>query len=207
MVKDIKLYVEGGGKGSQKNATIKLQQGFDTFFKTLKEATRDKKISFRIIPSADTQTTYEDFMRSVENSPNSFNLLLVDSDEEVNEEPRAFLQNKHKKWKLRNVKNEQCHLMVQIMESWFYADKEKLAEFYGKDFNQKKLSKHSNVEKIPKLDVENGLKEATKNTQKGEYHKIRHGAKILELINPQFVRTAAPNCKRLFDIIHEKLDE
>ena len=95
---EIKLYVEGGGKGSHKRATIKLQQGFDGFFRELKTAARAKKISFKIIPAGNTQSTYDDFIFSVEHSPQSFNLLLVDSDEAVaaNQTARAFLQNKYK---------------------------------------------------------------------------------------------------------------
>jgi hypothetical protein len=38
---------------------------------------------------------------------------------------------------------------------------------------------------------------ATGKTQKGEYHKIGHGAKILEVIEPRKVRAAAPQCERL----------
>ncbi len=205
-MKEIKLYVEGGGKGSQKVATIKIQQGFDAFFKELKEKARENKVSFKVIPSSNTQSTYNEFMLSVESSPQSFNVLLVDSDETVNEEPRAFLQKKFKKWKLQNIKDEQCHLMIQIMESWFYADKDKLAEFYGKDFNLKALAKNVNIEEIIKAAVESGLANATKNTQKGKYHKIQHGAKILEIINPNKVRESAPNCERLFRMIREKLD-
>lgn len=199
-MKEIKLYVEGGGKGSQKLATIKVQQGFEAFFGEIKDAARKNKISFKIIPSSNTQSTYDDFIRSVDNSPQSFNVLLVDSDEPVGEDETArnFLQKKYKKWKLQKIEENQCHLMVQVMESWFFADKDKLAEFYGQNFNRNALSNNTNVEKIPKADIESGLANATRNTQKGEYHKTRHGAKLLELINPQNVRESAPHCERLF---------
>lgn len=200
---EIKLYVEGGGKGSHKRATIKLQQGFDAFFRELKDAAREKKISFKIIPSSDTQTTYEDFMLSVRNSPQSLNLLLVDSDDVVaeNENARAFLQKKHKKWNLQTVKDAQCHLMVQIMESWFIADVDALKEFYGQRLKVSAIPKNKNVEAIEKERVENSLKAATVKTNKEKYHKINHGAKILELISSQKVRAAAPHCERLFETI------
>ena len=205
---EIKLYVEGGGKGSHKLATIKLQQGFDAFFKSLKNAARAKKISFKIIPSSNTQTTYEDFLITVKNSPQSFNLLLVDSDKAIveNETARAFLQNKYKKWNLQMVKDEQCHLMVQIMESWFLADVDALKSFYGKEFKESAIPKNKNVEAIAKDTVEKSLETATAKTQKAEYHKIEHGAKILELINPQKVRQAAPHCERLFRTIKEEIE-
>lgn len=184
-----------------------MQQGFESFFRELKKTAREKKISFKIIPSANTQSTYDDFIRSVESSPNSFNILLVDSDAPLgeNETARNFLQNKFKKWKLQKIADEQCHLMVQIMESWFLADKEKLAVFYGQKFNINALAKDVNVEKIPKTTVENGLANATKNTQKGLYHKVNHGGKILELIDSAKVRESAFHCRRLFQAITDAL--
>ncbi len=206
---EIKLYVEGGGKGSHKRATIKLQQGFDAFFRDLKNAAREKKISFKIIPSSNTQTTYEDFLISVRNSPQSFNLLLVDSDEAVAEDETAcdFLQKKYRKWKLKTIKDEQCHLMVQIMESWFLADIDALKSFYGKEFKENAIPKIKNVEAIAKDKVEKSLATATAKTQKAEYHKIEHGAKILELVNPQKVRQAAPHCERLFETIANEIEK
>jgi len=207
LVKEIKLYVEGGGRGTNKNATIKLQQGFDAFLREPKDAARAKKISFRVIPSGSTTDTYEEFIFSVENSPQSFNLLLVDSDEAVpeDESARAFLQRKYKKWKLQIINDEQCHLMVQVMESWFLADVEALKNYFGKDFKENKLRKNKNVEEIAKPDVLDSLKEAAKDTQKGIYHKIQDGAKILELVSPKKVRKAAPHCRRLFETITEAI--
>lgn len=206
---DIKLYVEGGGKGSHKRATIKLQQGFDSFFSELKEAARAKKISFKIIPAGNTQSTYDDFIFSVKNSAQSFDMLLVDSDEAVaeSESARAFLQRKYKKWQLKNIKDEQCHLMVQIMESWFLADVDAVKTFYGKEFKETAIPKNDNVETIAKDAVEKSLNAATAKTQKAEYHKIEHGAKILEIINPQKVRKAAPHCEKLFRVIKEEIEK
>src|SRR6266446_4020949 len=39
---------------------------------------------------------------------------------------------------------------------------------------------------------------ATRDTTKGEYHKIRHAHKLLEIVNVGTVRGAAPHCQRLF---------
>lgn len=148
-------------------------------------------------------------MLSVRNSPQSLNLLLVDSDDAVaeNETARDFLQRKYKKWKLQTVAAEQCHLMVRIMESWFIADIDALKIFDGQEFKESAIPKNKNVEAIEKQRVENSLKAVTIKTKKAEYHKINHGAKILELINPQKVRQAAPRCERLFAAIREKISE
>jgi DNA-directed RNA polymerase len=96
--------------------------------------------------------------------------------------------------------------MVQLMESWFLADKEKLAEFYGKDFHAKALSNNKNVEQVPKNDVISGLEKATQKTKKGKYGKGLHSGEVLKIIDCDKVRESAPHCERLFEII-SKLTE
>ena len=91
--------------------------------------------------------------------------------------------------------------MVQMMEAWFLADPEALAAYYGQHFGAKALPGRENVEQIAKSDVERSLKEATKRTQKGEYHKIRHGSDLLAKIDPAKVRRRAPHCERLLTML------
>lgn len=207
MVKEIKLYVEGGGKHSSKNATIKLQRGFDAFLKELKDLANSKNISFKIIPSGSIEDTYKKFDLSIRKSPQAFNLLLVDADKAVpiGETARVFLQREHKKWKLKTVKDEQCHLMVQMMEAWFIADVDSLKNYYGQGFNDKSIPKSANVETIDKMRVETGLKTATKDTTKGEYQKINHGGILLEKIDAKKVRRAAHFCEILFNVIAKEI--
>jgi hypothetical protein len=87
--------------------------------------------------------------------------------------------------------------MTQLMESWFVADVKALTGFYGQGFAAGSIPKRKNVEEIPKADVEKALKDATRNTQPGEYHKTRHAPKILESLDPATVRARAPGCDRL----------
>lgn len=204
---DIKLYVEGGGKGSHKRATIKLQQGFGAFFGELKDLARERKISFVILPSGNTQSTYDEFIRSVAGAPEKLNLLLVDSDDAVpaGQTARAFLQNKYKKWKLQAVEDSRCHLMVRTMESWFVADLDALEKFYGQNFQRSAFPKNPNVEAIDKAAIENALDAVSSRTKKENYQKIEHGAKILESISAEKVRNAAPYCKKLFKVITENV--
>jgi predicted ATPase len=58
------------------------------------------------------------------------------------------------------------------------------------------------VEKINKSDLESALKRATKDTSKGEYHKIIHGAKLLEQVDVAKVRSASPHCDRFGSVLH-----
>ena len=78
-------------------------------------------------------------MSEAEYNAESFSALLVDSEGEVDEKetPKTYLQKISAKFDFKNVEENQCHLMAQMMESWFLADKEKLAEFYGQGFNRK----------------------------------------------------------------------
>lgn len=62
--------------------------------------------------------------------------------------------------------------MVEMMASWFHADKDAL-KFYGDGFNREALAQNPNVEQILKRDLENKLHAATRAARKGEYHKTR----------------------------------
>jgi len=66
------------------------------------------------------------------------------------------------------------------------------------------MSANPHVEEIDKPDLANGLKEATKRTKKGEYHKTKHAPDLLAAISPERVRRAAPNCRKLFDRVLAK---
>jgi hypothetical protein len=208
MAEEIRLYIEGDTKQKGKNTDIALREGFHHFFGKLIEKARKKNIRFRIILCGSKFITFKDFLNAVEVYQNSFVGFLIDADNTVgeNETAKSFLQKQNAGWHWQIVKEEQCFLMVQVMESWFFADIDALEKYYGQNFNRKVLRQNKNVEKIAKADVESGLANATRNTQKGEYHKTKHGAKILELVNPQKVREAAPHCDKLFKTISEKIE-
>lgn len=208
MVKEIRIYIEGDTSQKGKNTDITLRQGFNYFFRELIDEAKNKSITLRPITYGSKFETFKKFLDGKREYQNSFVLFLLDSDAplEENETPKSFLQKQNLTWHLQEAEENQCHLMVQVMESWFFADKDKLAEFYGQNFNRNALSNNTHVEKIPKANIESGLANATKNTQKGEYHKTRHGAKLLELINPNKVRESAPHCERLFVTIREVIE-
>lgn len=90
-----------------------------------------------------------------------------------------------------------------MMEAWFHADRDSLAAFYGEGFKRNALRANPNVEKIPKKDLEDGLRAATRNTRKGDYYdnKTSHGPKLLARINPGLVQNAAPNCRKFQAIL------
>jgi len=102
---------------------------------------------------------------------------------------------------------DHCHFMVQMMEAWLIADLSALNRFYGPEFKEGALPKNPNVEEIDKKTLLSALKEASRHTSKGEYHKTRHGFKILEMADVSKVRQAAPHCNRLFKTLEEKMNK
>ena len=204
---EIRLYIEGDTKQKGKNTDIALREGFHNFFTELIEKARVKNIKFRIIMCGSKFITFKDFLNADKFYPESSVYFLLDSDAPVgNQTAKSFLQKQNPNWHWQDVKDEQCFLMAQVMESWFFADIDALENFYGKNFNRNTLSKNKNVETITKSDVEKGLANATKNTQKGEYHKTKHGAKILEIIDSKKVRESAHHCEILFKTITKEID-
>jgi hypothetical protein len=193
MVREIRVYYEGDPL---------LRTGFLEFFKTLRDWAREQRCGFQLISAKGTPI--RDFGRAIESHTNAWNILLKDSEGPVTGDPSASLCQQHA-WDQSHA--DSIFWMVQMMESWFHADKNALKEFYGDDFRRNALKANPNVEEIPKQDLIDGLRAATKDTQKGNYfdNKAGHGSKLLGLIDPDLVRKAAPNCKRLFEAVLGKL--
>ncbi len=205
MVKEVILYIEGDTKQKGKGNAIALRQGFREFFQPLAEEI-NVPIELKLLGSR--EFAIKIFLSETAYNAESFSALLVDAEGEVDEKdtPKTHLQKISAKFDFKNVEDNQCHLMAQMMESWFVADKERLAEFYGQGFNLKALPKNTNVEKIAKSDVESGLKAAARNTSKKDYKKGEHAGEILRKIDSVKVRAAAPHCERLFKIIKEIIE-
>jgi len=109
-------------------------------------------------------------------------------------------------WQTKLFDDAHCHLMVQMMESWLIADGAALRKFYGQEYKENAIPKNPDVEQLEKSVIMAALKDATRNTSKGEYHKTRHGFKILGQLEVSKIRNAAPHCDRLFKILIEKMN-
>jgi hypothetical protein len=193
MLTEIHIYYEGDGL---------LKQGLSAFLSEIRNRAREKRCSVRLIPTNGTPS--RDFGIAIKTNTTSWNILLLDSEGPDNGGLSASLCAE-KGW--GPSQTDSIFWMVEMMESWFHADKDALQSFYGRGFDRKALRANPEVEKIPKKDLRDGLKAATKDSSKGDYydHKTSHGQKLLELIKPARVREAAPNCRRMFEIILAKL--
>ena len=175
---EIRIYFEGDKA---------LRPGFSQFLAPIRDAARARRIGFH--PIAVGSRTEEDFQVAVNSHPDACNVLLRDS-----EGPDA-------------PQRDLVFWMVELMEAWFLADPDALERFYHKGFRRNALKQNPRVEEIPKDDVLEGLKQATRETQKGQYHKTQHAPHILESLDSAKVRKAAPNCDRLFRELLAKIDE
>ncbi len=203
MPDEIRIYLEGGG--DEKNTRAKMRKGFNSFLASLREKARNKRIRWQIVACGSRSSAFEDFHTALRIHPEAYNILLVDSEGVVKATPWAHLRQQDQ-WHTPDISENHCHLMVQAMEAWLIADSNALALYYGQGFRQKDIPRHSDVENIPKNKLEPSLIAATRHSQKGRYHKIRHVSELLERINPELVCAKAGYCKRLFEIIEEKID-
>lgn len=194
---EIQVFVEGGG--NTQTTKRSFRNGFDSFFREIKLLAFANDCRLNFIPCGGISETIRDFQQPLESNNDAIKVLLVDSDSPVTQPPK-----KHLKINNPEVTDDQCHFMVQIMESWFFADLNALREFYKDELYDKELNNYhdvDNVENIDKNEIERILINATKETSYGnywEYGKIRHASEILKQLNANTVRKKAAHCDRLF---------
>ncbi|MBN1190789.1 MAG: DUF4276 family protein [Dehalococcoidales bacterium] len=197
MVKEIRIYIEGGGDERETKATFRM--GYSKFFRQIVEIVRDKGIRWNIIASGSRQNCFDDFKNAIQSHPQAFNIMLVDAEREVTKNVKQHLKDSDN-WELVCTEDH-YQLIAQTMEAWLIADKAALAKYYGQGFNAGAIPNTIDVELIEKARLYISLQSASKNTQKGEYAKIKHGADLLALVDPQEIRKKAGYCDRLFRLL------
>ena len=200
----ITIYLEGGGDG--KNTKAALRQGMDAFLNPIKQLARTKSWHWKLIPCGGRQQTYDRFCTAVSNvQTEGIVVLLVDAEAAMNSNtPRAHLQTRDN-WNLGFATDDMVHLMVHAMETWIVADPNALAAYYGQRFVANALPNTANLENASKADIIDALEQATRRTQKGVYHKIRHASEILKKIDHQRVQQRCPACGRLFNALEQTI--
>lgn len=96
-------------------------------------------------------------------------------------------------------KRETVFYMIQEMESWFLSQPTILDMFYKED-----ISKHipkKPAETISEPDKE--LQNLTKNSRKGKYHKVRHGAQLLQMLDADRLYAESEEFKRLVNNLNK----
>lgn len=191
------IFMEGGGRGNRRH----LRLGMAAFLRPLAEAARGKSLPLIVVPCGSRESTFRRFRDSVNDTdPHERQILLVDSETPVTLPARAHLRETDG-WNLSFALEHTVHLMVQVMETWIVADPKAVARYYGQGFNVRRLPKRPDLEQEPKTSVEKALKEATKRSGKGAYHKTGHAGALLTLLNQRLVKERCRHCKRLFEAL------
>ena len=199
---NVKVYVEGGG--NVRELRTRCRKGFSSFFGKANLAGRMPQV----IACGGRHTTYDKFAAALRSANDTvFVVLLVDSEGPVAEGagPWRHLQTRDKRGRPHGATDDNAHLMVQCMEAWFLADKDRLATFFGRGFNRNALPCNPDIEQVAKTDVLDGLKGATRQCRpKGEYGKGRHSFEILAEVDPAKVVAASKHARRLIKTLTSK---
>ena len=198
----VKVYLEGGGSGSdrdgRKGGRSERNSTFRKGFAEFVRCAGFDGIMPRFVPCGSRRNAFEDFKTAIKNGEVA--LLLVDAEEPIKAVgPWGHLKDRDKWNRPKGATDDQCHLMVQVMESWFLADTSALKSYFSQGFREASLPQNPSVEEIPKQDIERGLRQATRNTSKGAYSKGKHSFEILALLDPAKVRKHSPYADRFFE--------
>ena len=186
-----KLFVEGGGEHARE-----FRRGLGTF---IEKAGAAGKMP-RIVICGPRNNAFDRFRTAHANGEVA--MLLVDAEKPVTAVgPWEHLKGRDNWDRPAGTTNQQCQLMVQVMETWFLADVNTLESYYGQGFRRQALPQNPNIEDVPKLDLENRLNQATRDTQKGPYSKGKHSYEILERLDPAKVAGASLYAKGFIEAI------
>jgi hypothetical protein len=199
----IRLYVEGGPKGTHANGLRSFRNNFKQHLIKL-----DPRLSVMdVSPCGSTVETLRDYARAIHESNGGIAVsALVDSDTAVNaNSPAAHLQPKLDSAKVPTDARVNIFLMVQCMESWFVCDEAALRKCFGNQLRTNVLPPNQNIEAVAKKDVLESLEKAAKPTPAGRYHKVQHGVKILENLNPDVVAQRSKHARDLYSFLRNSI--
>jgi hypothetical protein len=197
-MKRVAIYMEGGGDGKDTKAA--LRQGMDAFLTPLKDKAREHSWHWKLVCCGGRAAAFDAFRNAIQSGDDSIVALLVDAEGPVSDSPCAHLQSKDG-WDLQLASDDVVHLMVQTMEAWIVADPDALTAYYGQHFRRNALPGSQNLETVARATIASALEQATQQTQKGAYHKIRHASDLLKRIDRQKVKQRCPSCARMFDAL------
>ena len=195
----VQLCVEGGG--DSRALKTACRKGFGEFVERAGLAGRMPKI----VACGGRDSTLDFFRKALGSGDNV--ILLVDAEGPVTAQRTWQHLRDRDGWdRPEGALDAQCHLMVQVMESWFLADADALQTYYGQGFRRQSLPQNLNIEAVPKDDVESRLNQATLETAKKGYKKGRDSFPILGGLDPSKVRSASAHADRFIRSLMEMAD-
>lgn len=202
-MREIRIYVEGGGKSNTTKRQIRI--GFNEFLRPILNLARSHQMNWEVVPCGSRESAFKAFRLGLRTHPDAFNILLVDSEDKVTQ-PRWEHLRQRDGWQVPNLPEEHCHFMVCTVEAWLAADPDALAGYYGQKFQRGALPPiQADVEMVEKEALMSALNRATERTQKGRYRKIEHCSDLLKRLDPDRVRSRARHCDLLFKTLEARI--
>ncbi len=191
----VKLYVEGA---AARNDLMRqrCREAFSVFFQAARVTLRP-----RTVPCGGRQAAYDAFVNAVSTGkPDELPLLLVDSEDAIAVDLSKWQHLKRRDdWdRPDGVGDDQVFLMVQVMESWFLADRAALRHHFGSCFSEQPFRSWPDLEAIPKQTVYDVLQKASAACTQ-PYRKGDISFKILGSLNPGKVEAACPHASELLE--------
>jgi hypothetical protein len=174
MVKRKYLFIEGTKDINNGN----LREGFSKLL--------EKKVKGRM-PTISMGDGKQQTIDKFKNSSDSYLLCDLDTSE-------PGIENDLKKNDIYQNK-ESVFYMIQEMEAWFISQPELLDKFYNSPVSKKLPKKHASEFVEPDKE----LQKITKGTDKGIYHKVRHGTQLLKQLDADKLFNEFPDFKRLIE--------
>jgi len=169
------LFIEG----AKDTTNGDLREGFR---KLLEQMAKSKMPSISM--GEGKRNTIDKFLNSHEAK------LLCDLDKNESDLGKDLIEYGLDKYK------ESVFYMIQEMESWIISQPRILDEFYGEAITSKIAKKSASLFDEP----DKVLQRITKgNKKRGQYHKVRHGARLLQMLDANKLYNDFSEFKRLID--------
>lgn len=186
------LYIEGGGDNRRQSA--QFREGWRKFFAMAGLGGRMPKV----VRGGSRKQTFDQFAADiVERRPDVIPLLLVDSEDSVRPAHSVWqhLQARDGWARPTDAGDDDAFLMVQVMETWFLADRDTLRNYFGAQFAENALRQWPELEAVPKQTVFDALDGATQR----RYAKGKVSFELLAQVDPTRVEAACPHARALLD--------
>jgi hypothetical protein len=194
----VRLYVEGGSKGTHANSLRQLKNGFKQHLLRLGPELRMLDVS----PCGSTEETIRDYVRAVRECVSEcIPVLLVDSDAPVIATPAQHLRQKLDSAKVPLEARQGIFLMVQCMEAWVVTDEIALERCFGSSAKGVQFPRNPDIEAVPKGDIFAALDSAARSMANRRYHKIRDGAQLLAEVRPERVASRSKHAQALHQFL------
>ena len=96
-------------------------------------------------------------------------------------------------------KRNSVFYMIQEMEAWFLSQPDVLDRFYREEISKRIPKKHAELIAEPDRELQN----ITRNSHKGKYHKVRHGAQLLQMLDAGRLYADFSDFKQLIDDLNK----